>query len=230
MPLVEASAKNKVKNEVADQLKKQGAVDPFAGAQELKTGTGKTAFAGVNPEGVIQAKYPSMQQVPKGYAFIPNAHYIDVPRNDVGQAEYTKAYSKQPYPKTYQEAIQQGKDINRGLGRETRAQLEAKGVQHQDMPEPTQGILEKTNNKGNKKVYVGGALGALAAIPNLVHAAQGAQEKDVQKSWGSLVQGASQFLGPLGAIGGELFGMSPEELDTLRKADKARKQPVPPPR
>ena len=230
--LVEESEQNKLKNETAN-AKKQG-VNPFAGATELKTGTGKPAFAGVNPEGKIKSSYPDMKSVPKGYAFIPDARYIDVLRNDLGQAEYTKNLTGRPFPTQYigspTSAVEVGKEINRSLGRETRAELLAKGIPESQLPKPTPGILEKTNAKGNKTVAVSGIIGALTAIPNLVHAGQGAQEKDIQKSFGSLVQGVGQFLGPLGAIGSELFGISPEELDTLRKAEKSRKQPVPPPR
>ena len=230
--LVEESEQNKLKNETAN-ARKQG-VNPFAGATELKTGTGKPAFEGANPEGKIKSSYPDIKSVPKGYAFIPDARYIDVLRNDLGQAEYTKNLTGRPFPTEYKgspaSAVEVGKEINRSLGRETRAELLAKGIPESELPKPTPGILEKTNAKGSKTVTVGGIVGAIAALPNLVHAAQGAGEKDVQKSYGSLVQGVGQFLGPLGAIGSELFGISPEELDTLRKAEKSRKQPVPPPR
>ena len=230
--LVEESEQNKLKNETAN-AKKQG-VNPLAGATELKTGTGKPAFEGANPEGKIKSSYPDIKSVPKGYAFIPDARYVDVLRNDLGQAEYTKNLTGRPYPTEYKgspaSAVEVGKEINRSLGRETRAELLARGIPESQLPKPTPGILEKTNAKGSKTVTVGGIVGAIAALPNLVHAAQGAGEKDVQKSYGSLVQGVGQFLGPLGAIGSELFGISPEELDTLRKAEKSRKQPVPPPR
>jgi len=229
--LVEESEQNKLKNETAN-ARKQG-VNPLAGATELRTGTGKPAFEGANPEGKIKSSYPDIKSVPKGYAFIPDARYIDVLRNDLGQAEYTKNLTGRPFPKEYSGpagAVEVGKEINRSLGRETRAELLAKGIPESQLPKPTPGILEKTNAKGNKAVTVGGIVGAIAALPNLVHAAQGAGEKDVQKSYGSLVQGVGQFLGPLGAIGSELFGISPEELDTLRKAEKSKKQPVPPPR
>ena len=230
--IVKKAAENPEKNAVL-KGRKEG-VNPFAGATELKTGTGKPAFEGANPEGKIKSSYPDIKSVPKGYAFIPDARYIDVLRNDLGQAEYTKNLTGRPFPTEYKgspaSAVEVGKEINRSLGRETRAELLAKGIPESELPKPTPGILEKTNAKGSKTVTVGGIVGAIAALPNLVHAAQGAGEKDVQKSYGSLVQGVGQFLGPLGAIGSELFGISPEELDTLRKAEKSRKQPVPPPR
>lgn len=230
--IVKKAAENPEKNAVL-KGRKEG-VNPFAGATELKTGTGKPAFEGANPEGKIKSSYPDIKSVPKGYAFIPDARYVDVLRNDLGQAEYTKNLTGRPYPTEYKgsptSAVEVGKEINRSLGRETRAELLAKGIPESQLPKPTPGILEKTNAKGNKTVTVGGIVGAIAALPNLVHAAQGAGEKDFQKSYGSLVQGVGQFLGPLGAIGSELFGISPEELDTLRKAEKSRKQPVPPPR
>jgi hypothetical protein len=232
MDIVEQAAGTPEKNAVLKG--RQEGVNPFAGATELKTGTGKPAFEGANPEGKIKSSYPDIKSVPKGYAFIPDARYVDVLRNDLGQAEYTKNLTGRPYPTEYKgspaSAVEVGKEINRSLGRETRAELLAKGIPESQLPKPTPGILEKTNAKGSKTVTVGGIVGAIAALPNLVHAAQGAGEKDVQKSYGSLVQGVGQFLGPLGAIGSELFGISPEELDTLRKAEKDRKQPVPPPR
>jgi hypothetical protein len=197
--MVKKAAENPEKNAVL-KGRKEG-VNPLAGATELRTGTGKPAFEGVNPEGKIRSSYPDIKSVPKGYAFIPDARYIDVLRNDLGQAEYTKNFTGRPFPTEYKgsptSAVEVGKEINRGLGRETRAELLAKGIPESQLPKPTPGILEKTNAKGNKAVTVGGIVGAIAALPNLVHAAQGAGEKDVQKSYGSLVQGVGQFLGPL---------------------------------
>lgn len=230
MDIVESGSGNAAKKEIASELTAKGQpvklepVNPFEGSTELRTGTGKPAFEGVNPEGKLRSKYKNIQDVPKGLAFIPNAQYIDVPRNEVGQTTYTERYSNQEFPKTNEQARKEAGEINRSLGRETRKELEARGVKHQDMPEPTKGILEKIGGKnGSKVVTVGGVVGALTAIPNLVYAAQGAEEKDVQKSFGSLLQGVGQFLGPLGALGGEIFGISPEDLETVRKAEQARK-------
>jgi hypothetical protein len=108
--------------------------------------------------------------------------------------------------------------------------LLAKGIPESQLPKPTPGILEKTNAKGSKTVTVGGIVGAIAALPNLVHAGQGAQEKDIQKTFGSLVEGVGQFLGPLGAIYSGIGGLSPEELETLRKSRLSPKIGIPPPR
>jgi hypothetical protein len=229
--LVEESEQNKLKNETAN-ARKQG-VNPLAGATELRTGTGKPAFEGANPEGKIKSSYPDIKSVPKGYAFIPDARYIDVLRNDLGQAEYTKNLTGRPFPKEYlgpAGAVEVGKEINRSLGRETRAELLAKGIPESQLPKPTPGILEKTNAKGNKTVAVGGIIGALTALPNLANAAQGAGEKDIQKTFGSFVEGVGQFLGPLGAIYSGIGGISPEELETLRKSKQSPKIGVPPPR
>jgi hypothetical protein len=68
------------------------------------------------------------------------------------------------------------------------------------------------------------AIAGLMAIPAFVNAAEGSKEKDVQKTAGSAIQGLTSFLGPLGAIAGELYGISPEELEKLRKKDQDKKQ------
>lgn len=228
---VGSSETAKITKEVTDQQKKikgkaGAAVEPKAltEATELKTGTGKPAFQGMNPEGKLQKSYGSIAEVPANMAFVPGAQYVDVLRNDLSQPTYTEQFRTKEWPSVYEKAIEEAKSINRSLGRETRAALLAKGVPKEELPKPTEGIFQKIGGKhGSKAVTVGGAIGALTAIPNLVHAAQGAQEKDVQKSFGSLMQGAGQFLGPLGAIAGDIFGISPEELETIRKAEQARK-------
>jgi len=150
------------------------AQQPVAPPQELRTGTGKPAFAGMGPEAALNKKgepkfkteYASVEAVPRGFAFIPGAQYIDTPRQNIGQAEYTKAYTNQPFPLTNELAIQESKDINKLLGRATRAEMIAAGLPPAEI---TPGITKKTS-AGTKSVRVAGTLGALIAIPDLAKA------------------------------------------------------------
>ena len=152
-----------------------GAVaQPVAPPQELRTGTGKPAFAGMGPEAALNKKgepkfkpdYADINQVPSGYAFVPGAQYIDTPRQNIGQVEYTKAFTDRPFPLTNEQAIQESKDINKLLGRATRAETKAAGLPPAEL---TPGITKKTS-AGTKPVRVAGALGALIAIPDLAKA------------------------------------------------------------
>lgn len=147
---------------------------PVAPPQELLTGTGKPAFAGQGPEAALNKKgepkfkpeYADINAVPRGYAFVPSAQYIDTPRQNIGQAEYTKAFTNQPFPLTNELAIQQSKDINKMLGRATRAENIAAG---RPPAELTPGITKKTS-AGTKPVRVAGTVGALMAISDLAKA------------------------------------------------------------
>ena len=150
------------------------AQQPVAPPQELRTGTGKPAFAGMGPEAALNKKgepkfkteYASVEAVPRGFAFIPGAQYIDTPRQNIGQAEYTKAYTNQPFPLTNELAIQESKDINKLLGRATRAEMIAAGLPPAEI---TPGITKKTS-AGTKSVRVAGIVGALTAIPDIAKA------------------------------------------------------------
>ena len=150
------------------------APQPVAPPQDLRTGTGKPAFAGMGPEAALNKKgepkfkpeYAGIDQVPRGYAFVPGAQYIDTPRQNIGQVEYTKAYTNRPFPLTNDLAIQESKDINRMLGRATRAENIAAGLPPAEL---TPGITKKTT-AGTKPVRVAGTLGALIAIPDLAKA------------------------------------------------------------
>jgi hypothetical protein len=152
---------------------------PVAPPQELRTGTGKPAFAGMGPEAALNKKgepkfkpdYADINQVPKGFAFVPNAQYIDTPRQNIGQAEYTKAFTERPFPLTNEQAIQESKEINKLLGRATRAETIAAGLPPAQL---TPGITKKTS-AGTKPVRVAGTLGALIAIPDLAKADTGSQ-------------------------------------------------------
>jgi hypothetical protein len=152
-----------------------GAVaQPVVPPQELRTGTGKPAFAGMGPAAALNKKgepklkvdYASVADVPAGYAFVPGAQYIDTPRQNIGQLEYTKAYTDRPFPLTNEQAIQESKDINKLLGRATRAEAKAAGLPPAEL---TPGITKKTS-AGTKPVRVAGTMGALMAISDLAKA------------------------------------------------------------
>jgi hypothetical protein len=174
-----------VVDEITDMIKKTPypvsniapqpmAPQPVAPPQELRTGTGKPAFAGMGPEAALNKKgepkfkteYASVEAVPRGFAFVPGAQYIDPGRQDLGQPLFTKTYMAQDYPSTDQMARQQASEINRMLNKPTRAELKAAGLE----PAPnTPGITKKTS-AGTKPVRVAGTLGALMAITDLAKA------------------------------------------------------------
>jgi hypothetical protein len=147
---------------------------PVAPPQDLRTGTGKPAFAGMGPEAALNKKgepklkvdYASVADVPAGFAFVPNAQYIDTLRQNIGQPEYTKAYTDRLFPLTNEQAIQESKDINKLLGRATRAETKAAGLPPAEL---TPGITKKTS-AGTKPVRVAGTVGALMAISDLAKA------------------------------------------------------------
>lgn len=175
-PTPSAAPNSPVTSIVTDTVKEmmQETPAPVAPPQELRTGTGKPAFAGMGPEAVLnksgqpklKPEYPGMEAVPRGMAFVPGAQYIDTPRQNIGQAEYTKAYTDRPFPLTNEQAIQESKDINRLLGRATRAEAAAAGLAPAEI---TPGITKKTS-AGTKPVRVAGTLGALMAISDLAKA------------------------------------------------------------
>lgn len=185
-PLPSAKPNSPVTSIVADTLKELMqepvvgmAPKPVAPPQDLVTGTGKPAFAGMGPEAALNKKgepkfkpdYASVADVPSGYAFVPGAQYIDTPRQNIGQAEYTKAYTARPFPISNELAIQESSDINRLLGRATRAEAKAAGLPPAEI---TPGITKKTS-AGTKPVRVAGTVGALMAISDLAKADTGDQ-------------------------------------------------------
>ena len=144
-----------------------------AAPTELRTGTGKIAYAGQGPEPKMGKKgpqfrneYQSLEAVPKGYAFVPGAQYIDPLRQDLGQIEYTKTFTGRDFPQTYEEAVATGKDINRSLGRATRAEAQAAGLPPAEI---TPGIAQKTteNKKLVKIIGKAGLTGALVSLADL---------------------------------------------------------------
>lgn len=171
-----------LKTDVAKMVDQAAAVPPPA---ELRTGTGKPAYAGQGPAAEIRAKgkkagepmlrnnYAKVEDVPTGYAFVPGAQHIDTSRTNIGQTEYTKAYTSRPFPASNELAVQESNDINRLLGRPTRAEAKAAGL---TLPPQTPGITKHvleskgTPFMGTKAAKVGGILGALIAIPDLVNA------------------------------------------------------------
>jgi hypothetical protein len=206
---------------------------PVAPPQELRTGTGKPAFAGMGQPAPLNKKgqpkfkneYASVADVPSGYAFVPGAQYIDTPRQNLGQAEYIKAYTDRLFPLTNEQAIQESKDINKLLGRATRAELVAAGLPPAEI---TRGITQPINQPkgsgmGTKTVRVAGSLGALVAIPNVVNAAQqgnyggaAVQAADVVTDYLPFVGQIKQALSPSSV--GEGSTLTPEQMQYQQNA------------
>jgi hypothetical protein len=143
--------------------------------QELRTGTGKPAFAGQGPEVTFTKKgnprfkpeYGSLAEVPTGYAFVPGGQNMDTLRQILGQKPYTEEFKKRNFPQTNELAIQEATAINRAMNRPTRAEMIAAGM----TPAPnTPGITQYTS-KGTKPTTIRGlGVGALVALPDLVKA------------------------------------------------------------
>ena len=176
-PKPSAGPNSAVTDVVTDEIKSL-MNEPVAPPGELRTGTGKPALAGQGPAPKIskrtgqpqfKSEYASMQDVPTGYAVVPNAQYIDALRQDLGQAEFTKAFTGRDFPTDYEQAVATGKDINRSLGRATREQAKAAGLPYGEI---TPGIAQRTTS-GKKMVNVGGkagVAGALIALSDLAKA------------------------------------------------------------
>jgi len=143
----------------------------FDAHNALMTGTGRPVVEGQGRSDRFYKTYQSPTDVPKGYAWVPNAQYADVLRNDIGQETYTKTYTGKEFPSTYAEAQAQVQEVNRGLNRPTHSEMKAKGIAP---PEPEKGIFRKVGT--NKLVKVGGVAGALVAISDLARAGT-AEEK-----------------------------------------------------
>jgi hypothetical protein len=135
-------------------------------SQPLMTGTGRSVVEGQGTSNRFYKNYQSPTDVPKGYAWVPNSQYADVLRNDIGQEAYTKTYTGKEFPSSYTEAQSHVQEVNRGLNRPTHAEMKAQGI---IPPEPEKGIFRKIGE--NKKVMVGGKIGALVSIADLAKAA-----------------------------------------------------------
>lgn len=142
----------------------------------LTTGTGKPAYEGQSDATKIKSSYASPADIPKGYAWVPNAQYVDVHRQDLGQQLYTEQFKNRPFSETYMgsptAAVEVNREINRAAGRMTREEALAKGIPAEKIGEPTKGIFERIggNPKASKAVKVAGIVGAVTAIPNLANA------------------------------------------------------------
>ena len=175
------------------------AKDIDAASAELRTGTGKPAYAGQGPVAPVSKKgktqfyenYGSLAEVPSTHAFVPNAQFIDPLRQDLGSKAYKEAYTVRNFPASNEIAREEAKTINRELGRATREEAKLAGLPPAEI---TPGITERTT-KGYKKVVVGGlGAGALVALPNLASAAQQGDAKAAAEAIGYAIPGISQLL------------------------------------
>jgi hypothetical protein len=169
---------NKLQNDVASIPEPAHSVpvpkqieNTFDAHNQLMTGTGRPVVEGQGRTDRFYKTYQSPTDVPKGYAWVPNAQYADVLRNDIGQETYTKSYTGKEFPSTYAEAQSHVQEVNRGLNRPTHAEMKAQGIVP---PEPEKGIFRKVGT--NKLVKVGGVAGALVSIADLAKAGT-AEEK-----------------------------------------------------
>jgi len=173
MPLVEASAANKAKNQQASDLiakgqpvKPKGEITPLPAKPSLMTGSGMPAYQGTAPEGSkVGSSMSSLDKVPKDKVFVPEGQYMDIVRNATGQEAYTANLKKHGYPPTPEAGYATGAQINRDLGRMTREEAKAAGV---SLGEPTKGITQKV--AGIKTVRVAGVAGALISLTDLAKA------------------------------------------------------------
>lgn len=142
----------------------------------LTTGTGKPAYPGAGPEAPLKSSYASIDDLPTGLAFVPGAQYADVHRQGVGQELYTKEFSNRPFSQTYRgtpaSALEVNENINRSVGRMTRDELIASGVEKKDIGKNVEGIFKRIGIKpdASKLIRVAGIVGAATAIPNLANA------------------------------------------------------------
>ena len=194
----------------------KAAVPPLV--QEIKTGTGKSAFVGQGPANPkkFKTEYATVGDVPKGFAFVPGAQSIDTVRNNLGQDVYTREFTNRDFPANYEEAIQTGNDINRSLNRPTREQMKAQGIAP---PEPVEGITKRI--AGYKLVKVGGVAGALIAVTDLAKAAQAGDRNAMGEMALSAIPGA----GPQAALyHSSLNPNEQNQIDYLRRMQAAKER------
>ena len=210
-------------------------IESTLGKPDLTTGSGMPAYQGKGEEGgKLQHKkgvFESLKQIPKDYVFVPNGQNMDILRNATGQEAYTKNLKATGgYPTTAQAAYEQGRNINKSLGRVSYEEAKAAGT----LGEPTPSITQKV--AGLKTVKVAGMTGALILATDLASAAttgesplanmaQGFKEAVKNKDYGMAASQAAELLNfhPYTLLANQLFGTSPEELQILRQADQARK-------
>lgn len=166
---------------------------------DLRTGTGKEAWAGQAEDGKFKSEYSSIKEVPKGYVFVKDAQYADVIRGNVGQPTYTKEMAVRPFPTTYkgtpESAVGVSNEINRSLNRPTRDELKAAKA---EMSKNTPGIFKEISR--SKLVRVAGAGGALVAFTDLALAGQKAKEGQYEEAARLGIPAATGLISP--AIGG----------------------------
>jgi hypothetical protein len=210
-------------------------IESTLGKPDLTTGSGMPAYQGKGEEGgKLQHKkgvFESLKQIPKDYVFVPNGQNMGIVRNATGQEAYTKNLKATGgYPTTPQAAYEQGRNINKSLGRVSYEEAKAAGT----LAEPTPSITQKV--AGYKTVKVAGMTGALILATDLASAAtigesplanmaQGFKEAVKNKDYGMAASQAAELLNfhPYTLLANQLFGTSPEELQILRQADQARK-------
>lgn len=200
----------------------------------LTTGTGKPAYPGKSDTTKFKSSYATPDAVPKGYAFVPNAQYIDPLRVNLGQETYTSEFKTRDFPTTYKgsptSAIEVSNEINRGLNRPTRAQLIEQGAK---LPENVKGITKEVSK--SKLVKVAGVGGALIALSDLANAATPTEAAlrsvDIATDYVPVVGQVKQALTPLEA------GMPKQKEESIiaSKFKEAQKlgspyRSVPPPR
>ena len=103
--------------------------------------------------------------------------------------------------------------------------LSKENRQRYGIPPPKQsGPLNKAFPK---PIQIGGIAGLLLAAHEAANAYQGGKEsvknKDTQMTRGYATDLLGALTGPLGMIGSQIFGTSPEDLKILREAEQARK-------
>lgn len=189
--------------------------------QELRTGTNKPAFVGQGPENPkkFKTEYATVNDVPKGFAFVPGAQSIDTVRNNLGQDVYTREFTNRDLPASYEEAIQTGNEINRSLNRPSREQMKAQGIAP---PEPVEGITKRI--AGYKLVKVGGVAGALVAVTDLAKAAQTGD----RNAMGQIAMGSVPGVGPAAALQHTALNANEQGqidyLDYLRRMQAAKER------
>jgi len=204
------------KTSVEQPVATEAAVPPPV--QELRTGTNKPAFAGQGPENPkkFKTEYATVNDVPKGFAFVPGAQSIDTVRNNLGQDVYTREFTNRDLPASYEEAIQTGNEINRSLNRPSREQMKAQGIAP---PEPVEGITKRI--AGYKLVKVGGIAGALVAVTDLAKAAQTGD----RNAMGEIAMGALPGAGPQAALySSSLNPNEQNQLNYLRRMQAAKER------
>lgn len=187
------------------------------GAPTLTTGSGMPAYAGQGGESAkMKKEFGSINEVPKGYVFVPEGQLMDITRNAVGQEAFTAKLGEfGGYPLTQGQAYEQSRKINKSLGRPSYIEAKAAGIE----PEPTKSITKSVG--GSKLVKVAGVGGALISLANVANAKEAAQT-------------VGEMLLPIGATPSEVQPgtLTEKQLRAYAEAQKLGSpyRSVPPPR